>query len=253
MLGAEITVSHRTPFIKFRLWPCLVHFIGPWSIWLSTCNHSYRWSLFCILSSWLSLFVSCQISYWLCLVMVLWLKLMVPWQNRGPPMDAYTRLRCSARAGTTSSSHNPLWDYIDMLSLHKLFLPHGIHYWCQFGNGVMINDLWCRRKTESPLWMYTQGYATWRMLVSRSLVMVHYGTTWMCDLLWTPRLKRFFGWNNETSAITVGSKEYITLMYSLRKVHTKFRSLHKKWRLIFPAAEMQKFVHSLLYLIPCIP
>jgi hypothetical protein len=29
MFGAELTVSHRTPFIKFRLWPCLVCFIGP--------------------------------------------------------------------------------------------------------------------------------------------------------------------------------------------------------------------------------
>jgi hypothetical protein len=45
MLGAELTVSHRTSFIKFRLWPCLVHFIGPWSIWLSTCNHLYWWSI----------------------------------------------------------------------------------------------------------------------------------------------------------------------------------------------------------------
>jgi hypothetical protein len=46
MLGAELTVSHRTPFInKFRLWPCLVHFIGSWSIWFSTCNHPYRWSI----------------------------------------------------------------------------------------------------------------------------------------------------------------------------------------------------------------
>jgi hypothetical protein len=28
MLGAELTVSHRTPYIKFRLWPCLVCLIG---------------------------------------------------------------------------------------------------------------------------------------------------------------------------------------------------------------------------------
>jgi hypothetical protein len=28
MLGAEITVSHHTPFIKFRLWPCLIRIIG---------------------------------------------------------------------------------------------------------------------------------------------------------------------------------------------------------------------------------
>jgi hypothetical protein len=126
MLGAEITDSHRTPFInQFRLWPCLVHFIGPWSIWLSTCNHSYRWSLFCILSSWLSLFVQREISYW-----VLWLKLMVPQQNRGPPVDAYTRLRYMARAGIMVSSYNPLWDYINVLSCHNLFLLREILYWC---------------------------------------------------------------------------------------------------------------------------
>jgi hypothetical protein len=39
--------------------------------------------------------------------------------------------------------------------------------------------------------MYPQGYAAWRMLVSRSLVMIHCGTTLMCDLPWTPPLKRF--------------------------------------------------------------
>jgi hypothetical protein len=87
MLGAELTVSHRTPFIKFMLWPCLAHFLGPLSIWLSTCNHSYRWSISCILSPLLNPFVWCEISYWLRLVMVLWLKSMVPRQNRGPPVD----------------------------------------------------------------------------------------------------------------------------------------------------------------------
>jgi hypothetical protein len=35
--------------------------------------------------------------------------------------------------------------------MHKLFLPREIHYWCQFGDGVMINDLWCRSETESAL------------------------------------------------------------------------------------------------------
>jgi hypothetical protein len=128
MLGAEVTVSHRTPFIiQFRLWPCLVHSIGPWSIWFSACNHSYKWSLFCILSSWLSLFVSREISYWLSLVMALWLKLTMPRWNRGPSVCAHPQLCCSARAGIIVSSHNPLWNYIDMLSLHKLFLPREIH------------------------------------------------------------------------------------------------------------------------------
>jgi len=53
-------------------------------------------------------------------------------------------------------------------------------YWCQFGSGVTIKDLWCRSETESLLWMRTQDCATRRMLVSRSLVMIHYGTTLMC-------------------------------------------------------------------------
>jgi hypothetical protein len=34
--------------------------------------------------------------------------------------------------------------------------------------------------------MYTQGYAAWRMLVSKSLVMIHCGITPMYDLPWTP-------------------------------------------------------------------
>jgi hypothetical protein len=103
--------------------PC--SFIGPGPIWLSTCNHSYRWSLFCILSSWLSLFVT-------------------------------------------------TWDSLLVL----------------FGNGVTINDLWCRCETESPLWKYTQGYAAWRMRLPRSLVVIHCGTTLMCDL------RKYFPWNN---------------------------------------------------------
>ena len=45
MFGAELTVSHHTPFIKFRLWPFLVHFLGPGSIWRSTCSHLYWWSI----------------------------------------------------------------------------------------------------------------------------------------------------------------------------------------------------------------
>jgi hypothetical protein len=60
-----------------------------------------------------------------------------------------------------------------------------------FGNGVMVNDLWCRSKTESLLCMRTQGCVTRRMLVSRSLVMIHYGTTLICCLSWTPPLKQF--------------------------------------------------------------
>jgi hypothetical protein len=39
--------------------------------------------------------------------------------------------------------------------------------------------------------MRTQDSAAWRMLVSKSLVMIHCGTTLMCDLPWTPSLKQF--------------------------------------------------------------
>jgi hypothetical protein len=135
--------------------------------------------------------VLCEIPYWLCLVLALWLKLMMLRQNRGPLVGIHTRLCCSMHACITVSSHNPLWDYINMLSLRKLFLPREIHYWCQFCNGVMVKDLWYRGETESLLWMYTQDSAAWRMLVSRSLVMIHCETTLMCDLLWTPSLKQF--------------------------------------------------------------
>jgi hypothetical protein len=54
--------------------------------------------------------------------MVLWLKPMVSWRNRGPSVCAHTWLCCSARAGITVSSCNPLWDYVNALSWHNLFL-----------------------------------------------------------------------------------------------------------------------------------
>jgi hypothetical protein len=76
------------------------------------------------------------------------------------------------------------------LSLHKLFLPHEIHYWCQFYNGVMVKDLRYRGETEGLLWMRTQDFAAWRMPVPRSLVMIHCETTLMCYLPLT------FPWNN---------------------------------------------------------
>jgi hypothetical protein len=190
MLGAELTVSHRTPFIKFRLWSCLVQFIGPWSIWISTCNHSYMWSISLYIVILAQSIVSREISYWLCLVMVLWLKPVVPWRNRGPSVCAHTWMCCSARAGITVSSCNPLWDYVNALSWHNLFFfLRGIHYWCQFGDGVMVNGLWCRSETESLLWMRTHDCATRRMLVSRSLVMIHYRTTLICYLSYIFSLK----------------------------------------------------------------
>jgi hypothetical protein len=76
-----------------------------------------------------------------------------------------------------------------MLSLHNLFLPREIHYWCQFCNGVIVKDLWYRGETEGLLCMRTQDFAAWRVPVPKSLVMIHYGITLTCDLPWTPSLK----------------------------------------------------------------
>jgi hypothetical protein len=59
-------------------------------------------------------------------------------------VDAHTWFRYLAAVGITVNSHNRLLDYIDMLSLRKLFLPCEIHYWCQFCNGVMVKNLWYR-------------------------------------------------------------------------------------------------------------
>jgi hypothetical protein len=139
--------------------------------------------------------------------MALWLKPMVSWRNRGPSVCAHTRLCCSARAGTMASSCNPLWDYVNALSWHNLFLLREIYYWCQFCNGVMVKDLWCRCETESPLWMYTQSYAAWRMLVSMSLVMIHCGTTLTCDLSWSPPLKQFLCCLSSDQATSIISVE----------------------------------------------
>jgi hypothetical protein len=53
--------------------------------------------------------------------MVLWLKPVVPWRNRGPSVCAHTWSCCSARTGITVSSCNPLWDYVNVLSWHNMF------------------------------------------------------------------------------------------------------------------------------------
>jgi hypothetical protein len=177
MLGAELTVSHYTPFIKSRLWPYLVHFIGSWSIWFSTCNHSYRWSI--------SLYIV-TLTQFIC---VAWDFLLVMSRNGVmtktggavmKPRAFYVCAHTVMLLGTRwyhGYSCNPLWDNVNALSWHNLFLLRKIRYWCQFGSGVMIKDLWCHSETESLLWMRTQDFAAWRMLVSRSLVMIHCGTT----------------------------------------------------------------------------
>jgi hypothetical protein len=116
MLGAELTVSHRTSFIQVRLWPCLVHSSGHDLFGSLLVTILTSGVYFCKLPSLLSLIVPRKVSHWLSLVMALWLKLMVLWRNRGPPVNVHTWLRYLARAGITVSSHNPLWDYINVLS-----------------------------------------------------------------------------------------------------------------------------------------
>jgi hypothetical protein len=193
-------------------------------------------------------------------------------QNRGPLVGIHTRLCCSIYASIIVSSHNPLWDYINMLSLHKLFLPHEIHFWCQFYNGVMVKDLWYRGETESLLWMCTQDFAAWRMLVSKSLVMIHCETTLMCDLLWTLSLKQFLVvWKEikQHPSFPLDQKgiprSYVVLFLWILVVTTytsslcilcvkvkpwSFLVLNNNWlaprmEICFSAIEMQEFVHSL--------
>jgi hypothetical protein len=81
-----------------------------------------------------------------------------------------------------------------LLQLQSHFLSHilmGSIYLCYvdfslfvFGNGIMANDWWCRDKTESLLWC-THRWAAWHALVSRLIVVIHYGTTPVCCVLWT--------------------------------------------------------------------
>jgi hypothetical protein len=139
MLGVEVLVSHRTPSsTMFRLWPCLVCFIGPWSIGSLLVTILTSGVYFYILSSWLSLFVPRKVFYWVSLVMALWLRLVVPRRNRGSPVNVHTWLCCSARADITVSSHNPLWDYINVLSWHNLSLLREILFGA---SSVMVSRL----------------------------------------------------------------------------------------------------------------
>jgi hypothetical protein len=53
-----------------------------------------------------------------------------------------------------------------------------------FDNGIMTNNWWCRDETESLLWC-THGWAARHAQVSQLIVVIHYGTTPMCCVLWT--------------------------------------------------------------------
>jgi hypothetical protein len=120
--------------------------------------------------------------------MVLWLKLIVPRQNRGPPVDAYTRLLYLARAGITVSSCSPLWDFINVLSWHNLVLPRGIHYWCC---SVMVSWLTtygaaaklrvpceCTRKVMLLGACWYQGLWSWSIMELHWYVIFHKLLPW---------------------------------------------------------------------------
>jgi hypothetical protein len=54
------------------------------------------------------------------------------------------------------------------------------HFGGRLSNGVLINNWRCRDKTESLLWVHTQGCAARHALVSRLLIVIHYETPPMC-------------------------------------------------------------------------
>jgi hypothetical protein len=115
-------------------------------------------------------------------------RLNVWFDNPCGDHDKFTELK---------SSHVMLFcqQFLLQLRSHSYFLSHtlvGSIHVCYvdfslvaFGNGIMTNDWWCRDKTESLLWAHTHGWAARHALVSRLIVMIHYGTTSMCCLLWT--------------------------------------------------------------------
>jgi hypothetical protein len=71
MLGAELTVSHRTSFIQVRLWPFLVHSSGRDLFGSLLVTILTSGVYFCKLPSLLSLIVPRKFSHWLSLVMAL--------------------------------------------------------------------------------------------------------------------------------------------------------------------------------------
>jgi hypothetical protein len=54
--------------------------------------------------------------------------LMVPRRNREPQVGAHTWLSCSTRAGITVNSHDPLRDYVDVLSFVDILLEWSWHF-----------------------------------------------------------------------------------------------------------------------------
>jgi hypothetical protein len=58
-------------------------------------------------------------------------------------------------------------------------------HWLHLVMVLWLNDQWCRDETESLLWARTQGWAARHALVSRLIVVIHYGTTPRSFLLWT--------------------------------------------------------------------
>jgi hypothetical protein len=168
--------------------PCSFHRAMIYMV--STCNHSYMWSI--------SLYIVTRAQS----IYATWDFLLVTSSNG--VMTKVDGAMTKPRASDGWSTHGcATWHaLVSPLAVIMHYEIISICYLCTncsstwdsllvlFGNGVTINDLWCRSETESLLWMRTQDCATRRMLVSRSLVMIHYGITLMCYL------PRTFPWNN---------------------------------------------------------
>jgi hypothetical protein len=144
----------------------------------------------------------------------------------------------------------------------------------------MVRNLWYRGETESLLWRCTQDFAAWRMSVSKSLVMIHYGITLRCYLLSTFPLNNFdvvCRSDQATYIISVGSNGRTTFMCGLfsltlmvtSHIHVPFTSFVKvepwsflvskdnwlalKMEICFPCCWDVGVCSFALLLNPCIP
>jgi hypothetical protein len=150
--------------------------------------------------------------------MVLWLKPVVSWRNGGPSVGAHTWLCYSTRAGITVNSCNPLWDYVNALSWHNLFLLREIVIGA---SSVMVSWLMtygaaaklrasceCAHRTVLLVGCWYQGLWSW------SIMELHWCVIFRILL----PLKQFLcclSSDQATSVIFVRSKGHTTFMCGL--------------------------------------
>jgi hypothetical protein len=139
---------------------------------------------------------------------------MVPQRNWEPPMNAHTGLCYSSDAGIKVSSHDPLWNYTDMLSSVPYFLEI-IYVVCEVIKQHLSSSL---DQKGIPL----------TCVVSFPLTLIVTTHTRSLYIL----------------CVKVEPWSFLVLEDSW---------LALKWRLIFPTAEMQEFVQLFSYLIHVFP